>query len=146
MTRRAQLAEELRRPGRSVRRWRRHSRGIAAERHRSGQQSRPNTLRRQETRAGIGTADLSNQYDLRLQTVGLSGGHDQTVTRGDPATRTFTVLYLQDHQVIALDCVNATRDYVHGHALILGRVRPDIASLADTERPLKQLITRPTDG
>jgi 3-phenylpropionate/trans-cinnamate dioxygenase ferredoxin reductase subunit len=29
----------------------------------------------------------SNQYDLRLQTIGLSGGHDSIVARGDPASR-----------------------------------------------------------
>ncbi|MGQ4828477.1 oxidoreductase C-terminal domain-containing protein, partial [Enterococcus faecalis] len=52
----------------------------------------------------------SNQYDLRLQTVGLSGGHDATVLRGDPATRSFSLIYLRDGAVIALDCVNATRD------------------------------------
>jgi 3-phenylpropionate/trans-cinnamate dioxygenase ferredoxin reductase component len=52
----------------------------------------------------------SNQYDLRLQTVGLSIGYDQCVLRGDPATRSFSVIYLRDGQVIALDCVNATKD------------------------------------
>ena len=48
----------------------------------------------------------SNQYDLRLQTVGLSLGHDATVLRGDPASRSFSVVYLKGGQVIALDCVN----------------------------------------
>jgi hypothetical protein len=32
----------------------------------------------------------SNQYDLKLQTVGLSTGYDQAVLRGDPATRSFS--------------------------------------------------------
>ena len=31
----------------------------------------------------------SNQYDLRLQTVGLSRGHDDLVVRGDPAAAAF---------------------------------------------------------
>ncbi|HEX7742330.1 MAG TPA: FAD/NAD(P)-binding oxidoreductase, partial [Sphingobium sp.] len=34
----------------------------------------------------------SNQYDLKLQTVGLSMGYEQTILRGDPATRSFSVL------------------------------------------------------
>jgi 3-phenylpropionate/trans-cinnamate dioxygenase ferredoxin reductase subunit len=34
----------------------------------------------------------SNRYDLKLQTVGLSTGHDATVLRGDPATRSFSVI------------------------------------------------------
>ncbi len=37
----------------------------------------------------------SNQYDLKLQTVGLSQGHDDLVVRGDPATRSFSVVYLK---------------------------------------------------
>jgi 3-phenylpropionate/trans-cinnamate dioxygenase ferredoxin reductase subunit len=59
----------------------------------------------------------SNQYDLKLQTVGLSGGHDQTVTRGSTGDRSFSVLYLKNGQVIALDCVNAVEDYVQGVSL-----------------------------
>ncbi len=56
----------------------------------------------------------SNQYDVKLQTVGLSMGHDQAIMRGDPAMRSFSVVYLRDGHVIALDCVNQTRDYVQG--------------------------------
>ena len=81
----------------------------------------------------------SNQYDLRLQTVGLSIGHDSAVMRGDPATRSFTVIYLKKDRVIALDCVNATRDYVQGRKLILERLAPDPARLADPAVPLKEL-------
>ena len=92
----------------------------------------------------------SNQYDLRLQTVGLSSGHDAAVLRGDPATRAFSVVYLREGRVIALDCVNATRDYVQGRALVLagamidpallgGRVAATAAQLADDAVPLKAL-------
>lgn len=79
----------------------------------------------------------SNQYDLRLQTMGLSLGHDQTVLRGDPATRSFSLVYLKCGKVIALDCVNAPRDYVQGKALVEQGVAVPAASLADTATPLK---------
>lgn len=81
----------------------------------------------------------SNQYDLKLQTVGLSTGHDATVLRGDPANRSFSVIYLKEGRVIALDCVNATRDYVQGRKLVVERLSPDPARLADTQTPLKEL-------
>src|SRR3546814_8216531 len=42
----------------------------------------------------------SNQYDLKLQTAGLSTGHDRAVMRGDPATRSFSIVYLKDGRVI----------------------------------------------
>jgi 3-phenylpropionate/trans-cinnamate dioxygenase ferredoxin reductase subunit len=79
----------------------------------------------------------SNQYDLRLQTMGLSLGHDATVLRGDPATRSFSVVYLKAGRVIALDCVNAVKDYVQGKALVEGGVPVDPVALADASVPLK---------
>ncbi len=81
----------------------------------------------------------SNQYDLRLQTVGLSVGHDETVVRGRPEERSFSILYRLEGRVIALDCVNATKDYVQGRKLMLdGRV-VEREKLADTAVPLKEL-------
>jgi 3-phenylpropionate/trans-cinnamate dioxygenase ferredoxin reductase subunit len=82
----------------------------------------------------------SNQYDLRLQTVGLSSGHDQAVVRGEPAGRSFSVVYLKGGRVIALDCVNATKDYVQGRKLITDGAVIDPARLADAAAPLKQLL------
>jgi 3-phenylpropionate/trans-cinnamate dioxygenase ferredoxin reductase component len=81
----------------------------------------------------------SNQYDIRLQTVGLSTGHDRAVVRGDPAARSFSVVYLKDGRVIALDCVNATKDYVQGRALVVNGARIDPARLADAGTPLKEM-------
>ena len=82
----------------------------------------------------------SNQYDLKLQTVGLSTGYDQAILRGDPATRSFSVVYLKAGHVIALDCVNMVRDYVAGRKLVEARATPDVAALADPEVALKTLI------
>jgi 3-phenylpropionate/trans-cinnamate dioxygenase ferredoxin reductase subunit len=81
----------------------------------------------------------SNQYDLKLQTVGLSIGHDQTVLRGDPATRAFSVVYLRRGTVIALDCVNAVKDYAQGRALVVAGTKPNLAQLADPTVSLKEL-------
>jgi 3-phenylpropionate/trans-cinnamate dioxygenase ferredoxin reductase subunit len=81
----------------------------------------------------------SNQYDLKLQTVGLSQGHDDLLVRGDIAARSFSVIYLKEGRVIALDCVNAVKDYVQGRKLIEGGAAPDRAALADPSIPLKEL-------
>ncbi|HEY0131718.1 MAG TPA: FAD-dependent oxidoreductase [Allosphingosinicella sp.] len=81
----------------------------------------------------------SNQYDLRLQTVGLSVGHDRTVVRGRREERSFSVLYLLAGRVIALDCVNSTRDYVQGRKLVLERRAIEPERLADTTVQLKEL-------
>lgn len=81
----------------------------------------------------------SNQFDLRLQTVGISTGYDATVVRGSPGGRSFSVIYLRNGSVVALDCVNATKDYVQGRKLILNAARVDPGLLADTATPLKEL-------
>ncbi len=82
----------------------------------------------------------SNQYDLRLQTVGLSRGYDALVVRGDPAARSFSIVYLRAGAVIALDCVNAVRDYVQGKALVAQAFKADPTRLADASVPLKSLL------
>lgn len=82
----------------------------------------------------------SDQFDLKLQTVGLSTGHDQTVLRGDLAARCFTVIYLRSGRVVALDCVNSPRDYIQGQKLVAAGVVVDPARLADTNVPLKELL------
>lgn len=82
----------------------------------------------------------SNQYDLRLQTVGISIGYDATVLRGDPAEKKFSVIYLREGEIIALDCVNNTRDYAQGRKLVMAHaeVAPDL--LADASVPLKEML------
>ncbi|WP_308814783.1 FAD-dependent oxidoreductase [Sphingomonas sp. GV3] len=82
----------------------------------------------------------SNQFDLKLQTVGLSAGHDDAILRGDPATRSFSVVYLKQGRVVALDCVNTTKDYVQGRKLVEAGARPDPEQLADPTVPLKALL------
>jgi 3-phenylpropionate/trans-cinnamate dioxygenase ferredoxin reductase subunit len=81
----------------------------------------------------------SNQYDLRLQTVGLSVGHDSAIVRGRPEERSFSVIYLLKGRVLALDCVNATRDYVQGRRLVEIGAVVDPARLSDPAVPLKGL-------
>ena len=82
----------------------------------------------------------SNQYDLKLQTAGLSLNYDTTVVRGDPAERSFSVIYLRDGTVIAVDAVNKTRDYVQGRKLVSERAVIAVEDLADETRQLKELL------
>jgi 3-phenylpropionate/trans-cinnamate dioxygenase ferredoxin reductase component len=82
----------------------------------------------------------SNQYDLKLQTAGLSVGYDQTVVRGTPAERSFSVVYLKAGRMIAIDSVNLVKDYVQGRKLIEAGATPDLARLGDAGVPLKELL------
>ncbi len=82
----------------------------------------------------------SNQYDLKLQTAGINVGYDKAVVRGDPDSRAFSVVYLKEGRVLALDCVNMVKDYVQGRKLVESGAKPDVTELADAGRPLKELV------
>jgi 3-phenylpropionate/trans-cinnamate dioxygenase ferredoxin reductase subunit len=82
----------------------------------------------------------SNQYDLRLQTAGIAAGADLQIVRGDVATRRFSVVYLRDGRVVALDCVNSTKDFVAARRLIESRAKLPSERLADVAIPLISLL------
>ncbi|RZA09562.1 MAG: hypothetical protein EOP02_35720, partial [Proteobacteria bacterium] len=81
----------------------------------------------------------SKQYDLTLQTAGLSTGHDAAILRGNPDSRSFSVIYLKEGQMIAMDCVNQVKDYVQGRKLIAVGAVIDPALLSNAAIPLKDM-------
>lgn len=81
----------------------------------------------------------SNQYDLHLQSAGVASSGNRSLLRGDPNTRSFSVLYLSGDQLVAISCINATRDYVGGRALILAQASPDPKRLVDPTQSLQDL-------
>ena len=81
----------------------------------------------------------SDQYDLKLQIAGLSEGYDDVVIRGNPAERSFSCLYLRDGRLIAVDAINAPRDFVQSKQLIADRAEIEKKKLADPATPLKDM-------
>ena len=81
----------------------------------------------------------SDQYDLKLQIVGISCGYDSNVIRGDMASRSFACIYLKDGRLIAIDAVNSARDFVQGKALIAGNAVVDPALLSNADIALKDI-------
>jgi 3-phenylpropionate/trans-cinnamate dioxygenase ferredoxin reductase subunit len=82
----------------------------------------------------------SNQYDVRLQTVGLSQGYDSLAVRGASRDGRFSVIYFRHGQVIALDCVNNAKDFVQGRRLVEQGVRCAAADVTDSDVSLKTLL------
>jgi 3-phenylpropionate/trans-cinnamate dioxygenase ferredoxin reductase subunit len=82
----------------------------------------------------------SDQFDNKLLIVGLSQGHDQQVTRGDPATRCFTVCYLKGGELLAVEAINHPKDYMAARKLIAERARPDPDKLADPTVAMKDSV------
>ncbi len=81
----------------------------------------------------------SDQYDLKLQIAGLSTGYDQAIVRGDPRGRSFSCAYLGNGRLLAVDAVNAPRDFVQAKALIAAGATPDPVRLADPTIQLKDV-------
>lgn len=83
----------------------------------------------------------SDQYDLKLQMVGLSSGYDQLVLRGNPDNgRSFAAFYLRESRLIAVDCVNRPAEFILSKKLIADRRIVDPAGLADETRSFKELV------
>ena len=82
----------------------------------------------------------SDQYELKLQIVGLSQQYDRVVLRGDPASRSFSCCYLRDGELIALDAVNHAKDFMAARKLIGERARPDPARLGDDALTLRETL------
>ena len=83
----------------------------------------------------------SDQYDVKLQIVGMSEGYDQFVLRGDPATRSFAAFYLQDGKLLAVDAVNSPREFMLGKKLVTAGARFSLDELGDTNKDFKELAT-----
>jgi 3-phenylpropionate/trans-cinnamate dioxygenase ferredoxin reductase subunit len=58
----------------------------------------------------------SDQYDVKLQIAGLSAGHDRVAVRGAGAGRSHW--YYDGARLVAVDAMNAPRDYMVGKRLI----------------------------
>ncbi|MES2631332.1 MAG: FAD-dependent oxidoreductase [Pseudomonadota bacterium] len=83
----------------------------------------------------------SDQYDLKLQMVGLSQGYDRCVLRGDPATRSFCAFYLQGDRLLAVDAVNRAGDFMVAKRALAQPVfiSPEL-DLADENHALKDVF------
>ena len=84
----------------------------------------------------------SDQFDLKLQTVGLWTGADETVVRGDPETRAFAVFYLKEGRVIAVDAVNSPPEFVVGKKLVAAKAKVAPGELVDKSISMKDIGAR----
>ena len=82
----------------------------------------------------------TDQYHIKLQMAGLSHGYDLAVTRGDPASHKFSVLYFKQNQLIAIDSIHRPGEHMAGRKLIAGgtSLRPEQG--ADLSVELKTFV------
>ena len=82
----------------------------------------------------------SDQFDHKLQIVGLSGDHDETVVRGSIEEGTFMLFYLKEGELIATDSVNNPKDFLISKKLVANKLKISSDVLCDQSADLKNLL------
>ena len=82
----------------------------------------------------------SDQYDLKLQMVGLSAGYDEVVTRGDNAKPAFSAYYYRAGRLIAVDSLSRFADHMNARKLLDRGISPGADQVADESFDLGSLL------
>jgi 3-phenylpropionate/trans-cinnamate dioxygenase ferredoxin reductase subunit len=82
----------------------------------------------------------SDQFDIKLQMVGLSHGYDEVVTRGDLERPAFSAFYYRAGRLIAVDSLNRIPDHMQGRKLLDQGISPTPAQLATPGFELASLL------
>jgi len=82
----------------------------------------------------------SDQFDEKLQIVGLSGDHDETVVRGSVEENFFMLFYLKRGELIAVDSVNNPKDFLISKKLVANKLKISSDVLCDQSVDLKDLL------
>ena len=82
----------------------------------------------------------SDQYEEKLQIVGLSGDHDEIVTRGSMAEGNFMLFYLKKGELIAINSVNNPKEFLISKKLVANKLKISSDVLCDQSVDLKGLL------
>jgi 3-phenylpropionate/trans-cinnamate dioxygenase ferredoxin reductase subunit len=82
----------------------------------------------------------SDQYDVKLQIAGLNAGYTRVAVRPGATDLSASHWYYAGDRLIAVDAMNAPRDYMVGKRLIEAGKSPDPAAIADPASDLKALL------
>ena len=82
----------------------------------------------------------SDQYDHKLQIVGISGDHDRTVKREAEDGKSSLLFYLKEDSLIAVDAVNNPKDFMVCKKLVANRTKISSDNLLDASADLNELL------
>ena len=82
----------------------------------------------------------SDQYEEKLQIVGLSEDHDEIVTRGSMAEGNFMLFYLKKGELIAINSVNNPKEFLISKKLVANKLKISSDVLCDQSTDLKNLL------
>ena len=82
----------------------------------------------------------SDQYDHKLQIVGLSGDHDVVTMRGNTNDAKFMLFYTKDEELIAVDAINKPKEFLISRKLVSNKVKIKPNVISDLNTNLNDLI------
>ncbi|MEP4926204.1 MAG: oxidoreductase C-terminal domain-containing protein, partial [Hyphomicrobiales bacterium] len=82
----------------------------------------------------------SDQYDVKLQIARLNTGYDNVITRPGDKPGSVSHWYYRGAELLAVDAMNAPREFMVGKRLIEAGKSPDPDVIALPETVLKSLL------
>ena len=82
----------------------------------------------------------SDQYDHKLQIVGLAGKHQEVVKRGSEEEKAFLLFYLKNKELIAVDAVNSPKEFLDCKKLVANRIKISSDTIQDLSVKLSELL------
>ena len=76
----------------------------------------------------------SDQYDMKIQMVGLQNSEDDVVVRGNltsPNKNGLSLFYMKESRIVAADCVNRPKEFASAKQLIQSRMKLDASKIRD---------------
>ena len=83
----------------------------------------------------------SDQYDVKLQTVGLIDGFEMQIVRGSPQKQVFSVWYIKSGRLLAVDAINDPASFAMGKMALSQNLKGDFERLADEKTDLRSLFS-----
>ena len=82
----------------------------------------------------------SDQYDHKLQLVGISGEHDETIMRGSESEQKFLLFYLKNSELIAVNAINSSKEFLICRKLVANKVKISSDAIRDQSVNLNNLL------
>ncbi|ALZ98807.1 NAD(P)/FAD-dependent oxidoreductase [Corynebacterium glutamicum] len=80
------------------------------------------------------------QHGKRLQTAGVRSPEDDVILRGEPASGKFSVLYIRDGRLSAIDTIGRLTDFKKGKKLIMSKAPLDLQTASNPELDLLESV------
>jgi len=87
----------------------------------------------------------SDQYDVKLQTVGLFNDYTDILVRGNVGEKKFSALYFRDQELIAIDAIKDPVSFMTGKQILKKGITVQLDDVSDPNVILKELIPKPAN-